>query len=43
MGAVLTNSAKWAHYGPGNLGLRTGLMSMERCIRSAVQGKVAAS
>jgi predicted aconitase len=41
-GAVLTNSAKWAHYGPGNLGLRTGLMSMERCIRSAVQGRVAA-
>ena len=39
--AVLTNSAKWAHYGPGNLGLRTGLMSMERCIRSAEQGKVA--
>lgn len=40
-GAVLTNSAKWAHYGPGNLGLRTGLMSTERCIRSAEQGKVA--
>ena len=41
-GAVVTNSAKWAHYGPGNLGLRTGLMSMERCIRSAQLGKVAA-
>ena len=40
-GAVVTNSAKWAHYGPGNLGLRTGLMSMERCIRSAEQGEVA--
>ena len=40
-GAVLTNSAKWAHYGPGNLGLRTGLMSMERCIRSAELGTVA--
>jgi predicted aconitase len=40
-GAVLTNSAKWAHYGPGNLGLRTGLMSMERCIRSAAEGRVA--
>ena len=39
--AVVTNSGKWAHYGPGNLGLRTGLMSMERCIRSAVQGTVA--
>lgn len=41
-GVVLTNSAKWAHYGPGNLGLRTGLMSMQRCIRSAQLGKVAA-
>lgn len=40
-GAVVTNSAKWAHYGPGNLGLRTGLMSMERCIRSAERGTVA--
>jgi predicted aconitase len=42
-GAVVTNSAKWAHYGPGNLGLRTGLMSMERCIRSAELGTVASS
>ncbi len=38
---ILTNSAKWAHYGPGNLGRRAGLMSLERCIRSAVLGAVA--
>ncbi|WP_447763509.1 aconitase X [Sphingopyxis panaciterrae] len=41
-GAIVTNSAKYAHYGPGNLGRRVGLMSMERCVRSAVSGKVAA-
>lgn len=40
-GTVVTNSAKWAHYGPGNLNRRAGLMTLERCIRSAVSGKVA--
>jgi predicted aconitase len=40
-GAIVTNSAKYAHYGPGNLKKRVGLMGMERCIRSAVLGRVA--
>jgi len=40
-GAIVTNSGKWAHYGPGNLGRRAGLMTLARCIRSAELGKVA--
>jgi hypothetical protein len=41
--AVVTNSAKWAHYAPGNVKLRAGLMSMEDCLRSAALGYVARS
>lgn len=41
-GVVLTTSAKYAHYGPGNLQRRIGLMTLERCIRSAELGRVAA-
>ncbi len=40
-GAIVTNSGKWAHYGPGNLKRRAGLMTLERCVRSARIGKVA--
>ncbi|MBY8821981.1 aconitase X [Sphingomonas colocasiae] len=40
-GAILTTSAKYAHYGPGNLQRRVGLMTLERCIRSAALGRVA--
>lgn len=40
-GVILTTSAKYAHYGPGNLRRRIGLMTLERCIRSAELGKVA--
>jgi hypothetical protein len=39
-GAILTNSAKFAHYAPGNLKRRVGLMTLERCLESAVQGEV---
>lgn len=39
-GAIITNSGKWAHYGPGNLGRRVGLMSLEQCVRSAEAGRV---
>lgn len=39
-GAIVTTSAKYAHYGPGNLGRRIGLMSLDRCIRSAEAGEV---
>lgn len=41
-GLILTTSGKYAHYGPGNLGRRVALMTLERCIRSAEAGKVAA-
>ena len=39
-GAVMTNSAKWAWYGPGNLGVEVVFGSLADCVRSAVQGKV---
>lgn len=41
-GLILTTSGKYAHYGPGNLGRRVALMTLERCIRSAEKGEVAA-
>lgn len=37
-GAVMTNSAKWAYYAPGNLGFRAVLASTEECVRSALVG-----
>jgi len=40
-GAILTNSAKFAHYGPGNLRRQVALLSLERCIASAERGAVA--
>jgi hypothetical protein len=39
-GAVMTNSAKWAWYGPGNLGVEVVFGSLADCVRSAVAGKV---
>lgn len=39
-GAVVTNSAKWAHYAPGNTGRRPALMSLERCVRCAEKGEI---
>lgn len=41
VGAIVTTSAKYAHYGPGNLRRRVGLMTLQRCIHSAELGKVA--
>lgn len=41
-GLILTTSGKYAHYGPGNLGRRVALMTLERCVRSAEKGKVVA-
>lgn len=37
---VMTNSGKWAHYAPANLGVDVVLASLEECVRSAVAGKV---
>jgi predicted aconitase len=39
-GPVMTDSAKWAWYAPGNLGFDTAFGSMEECVRSAATGTV---
>ncbi|RUU42142.1 DUF521 domain-containing protein, partial [Mesorhizobium sp. M6A.T.Ca.TU.002.02.2.1] len=39
-GAVMTNSGKWAHYAPGNIGVSVAFGDMEDCIRSAAGGHV---
>ena len=39
-GVMMTNSAKWAHYAPGNVGARVVFGSMWECIRSAEIGEV---
>jgi predicted aconitase len=39
-GVVMTNSAKWAYYAPGNLGVDVVFGSMEECARSAMLGRV---
>jgi hypothetical protein len=37
-GAVMTNSAKWAWYGPANLGRAVIFGSLRECVESAVRG-----
>jgi predicted aconitase len=37
---VMTNSAKWAYYAPGNLGVSVVFGSLEECVRSASAGKI---
>jgi predicted aconitase len=39
-GAVMTNSGKWAHYAPGNLGVQVAFGELEDCVASAVAGRV---
>jgi predicted aconitase len=39
-GAVMTNSGKWAHYAPANLGVQVALGSLVDCVASAVAGRV---
>ncbi|MFN3219487.1 MAG: aconitase X [Acidimicrobiales bacterium] len=39
-GTAMTDSAKWAYYAPGNLGLDVAFGSVEECIESAVRGEV---
>jgi predicted aconitase len=39
-GAVLTNSAKWAYYAPGNIGVDAVFASLGECVMSAVAGRV---
>jgi predicted aconitase len=37
---VMTDSAKWAWYAPGNLGISTVFGTLEDCVRSAAAGRV---
>lgn len=37
---LMTNSAKYAHYGPGLLGVESVFGSTEECIESAIRGRV---
>lgn len=39
-GVVMTNSGKWAHYGPGNIGVQVAFGEMEECVHSAAAGRV---
>jgi len=39
-GAVMTNSGKWAHYAPGNLGIDVAFGTLAECIASAAAGRV---
>ena len=37
-GVVMTNSAKWAFYAPGNLGVDVVFAGLDACVASAVSG-----
>jgi predicted aconitase len=39
-GALMTNSGKFAHYTPGNIGLDVVFGSVEECVRSAASGRL---
>lgn len=39
-GAVMTNSGKWAHYAPGNIGVPVAFGDLADCVRSAAAGFV---
>jgi predicted aconitase len=39
-GVVMTNSGKWAHYAPGNIGVEVAFGELEDCVRSAAAGRV---
>lgn len=39
-GVVMTNSGKWAHYAPGNIGVTVAFGDMEDCILSAAAGRI---
>ena len=36
----MTNSGKWAHYAPGNMGVDVVLATLGECVESARTGKV---
>src|SRR6266511_2186234 len=39
-GVVMTSSAKWAWYAPGNIGVQVAFGSLRECVDSAVAGRV---
>ncbi len=39
-GSVMTNSAKWAWYAPGNIGVDVVFGSLKECVRSTIEGRV---
>jgi predicted aconitase len=39
-GVVMTNSAKWAWYAPGNLGVQVAFGSLRECVDSAAEGRI---
>ncbi|MGI9481093.1 MAG: aconitase X [Hyphomicrobiales bacterium] len=39
-GVVMTNSAKWAYYGPGMLDVEVAFGSLEDCVETAIAGEV---
>jgi hypothetical protein len=39
-GVLMTNSGKFAHYSPGNIGFEVVFGSLEECVRTAAQGFV---
>ncbi|WP_454726375.1 MULTISPECIES: aconitase X [Cupriavidus] len=39
-GLVMTNSGKWAHYAPANIGVEVAYGSLFECVRSAALGEV---
>lgn len=40
VGVVVTDSAKWAHYAPANLGVAVRFASTRACVESAVTGRL---
>jgi predicted aconitase len=39
-GLIMTNSGKWAHYAPGNIGVEVAFGSLRECVLSAIRGEV---
>jgi predicted aconitase len=39
-GVVMTNSGKWAHYAPGNIGVSVAFGALEDCLASAAAGRI---
>ena len=39
-GLAMTNSAKWAYYAPGILGIDVAFGSLAKCVESAIAGEI---